>query len=58
MLELQCINLKQRPDRMEKIMNIFSDQSYFKVNRFDAIKHDNGAIGCYHSFRNCKAKYR
>ena len=49
MLELQCINLKHRPDRMEKIMNIFTDQSYFKVNRFDAIKHDNGAIGCLSS---------
>ena len=49
MFELYCINLKERTDRMEKIQNIFSDKKYFKIIRFNAIKNENGAIGCLSS---------
>ena len=46
MFEIYCINLKERNDRMEKIQNIFSDKKYFEIKRFDAIKNQNGALGC------------
>lgn len=49
MFEIYVINLKHRNDRMEKIENIFSNQKYFKLKRFDAIKHENGALGCLSS---------
>ncbi len=46
MFEIYCINLKERDDRMLKIQNIFSDENYFKIKRFNAIKKQNGALGC------------
>ncbi len=46
MFEIYCINLKERNDRMEKIYNIFANQKYFEFKRFNAIKNQNGALGC------------
>lgn len=41
-----CINLKERTDRWE-----LCNQEFYKINyypqRFDAIKHEVGQIGCY-----------
>ena len=44
--DFAVINLKERTDRWEKIVNNFKD---FKILRIDAIKTDQGAIGCFKS---------
>lgn len=49
MFEIFCINLKNRNDRMKNIYNIFNNQKYFKINRFNAIRNQNGALGCLSS---------
>lgn len=38
MFEITCINLEERNDRMERIQDIFSNQEFFKLNRFNAIR--------------------
>lgn len=40
------INLKDRKDRWEKIEKNFSD---YKLLRLEAVKHNNGAVGCFKS---------
>ena len=49
MFTLHCINLDIRNDRMNNILKIFSNQNFFKIKRFNAIKNDNGALGCLSS---------
>ena len=44
--DFAVINLKERTDRWEKIMNNFKD---FKIFRIDAIKTNPGKIGCFQS---------
>ena len=44
--DFAVINLKERKDRWDKVVNNFND---FKLLRIDAVKHDNGAVGCFMS---------
>lgn len=50
MLTLNCINLEHRKDRMDKINKLFSNQNFFKIKRFNAIRTiENGHKGCLSS---------
>ena len=49
MFLINCINLNTRKDRMNNILKIFSNQNYFQIKRFNAIKNKNGALGCLSS---------
>jgi len=42
--DVYVINLDNRPDRLQNIVNYFSD--YLTLYRISAIKHDDGAKGC------------
>lgn len=46
---LHCINLDDRKDRIENVNKQFSNQPFFKVQRFNAIHNKNGHIGCLSS---------
>jgi GR25 family glycosyltransferase involved in LPS biosynthesis len=50
MFDIYVINLEERTDRMEKIKEIFRD---FNIIRINAIKHENGVIGCFLSHLEC-----
>lgn len=50
MFDIYVINLEERTDRLEKIKEIFKD---FNLIRINAIKHENGAIGCFLSHIEC-----
>jgi GR25 family glycosyltransferase involved in LPS biosynthesis len=50
MFDLYVINLEERKDKLEHIVNNFSD---FNLIRVDAIKHQNGAHGCFLSHKKC-----
>lgn len=41
------INLKERNDRKIQIENELKEMGWNNYTRFEAIKHENGAIGCY-----------
>ena len=51
MLNIYVINLKEREDRWNNIVNIFGKD--FNLIRVDAIKHENGLIGCFLSHQKC-----
>lgn len=48
-----AINLKSRTERMENLKKQFVSKSEFDVTYIDAVKHENGAVGLWHSI--CKA---
>lgn len=50
MFDLYVINLEERKDRWENIVNNFKD---FNLIRVDAIKHSNGEHGCFLSHKKC-----
>lgn len=51
MLDIYVINLKERDDRWEHIVKTFGKD--FNLIRVDAIKHENGHIGCFLSHKKC-----
>jgi len=46
---IYCINLDQRVDRWEMAQKEFTKLGLSNVNRFSAIKHEKGSIGCRES---------
>jgi hypothetical protein len=50
MFDLYVINLEERKDRWENVVNNFKD---FNLIRVDAIKHNNGEHGCFLSHKKC-----
>jgi len=50
--KIYCINLDDRPDRWEQALNEFKKVGLNDVERFSAVKHDKGAIGCRESHLN------
>jgi hypothetical protein len=50
MFDIYVINLEERVDRFNHIKEIFKD---FNLIRINAIKHNNGAIGCFLSHLEC-----
>jgi hypothetical protein len=51
MLDVYVINLAERTDRWERIQT--SIGMYVNLIRVDAIKHDDGVIGCFMSHKKC-----
>ena len=51
MFDVYVINLKDREDRWNKIIEIFGKD--FNLIRVDAIKHEIGAYGCFLSHQKC-----
>jgi glycosyl transferase family 25 len=47
--KVYCVNLDERPDRWENALKEFKKVGLENVERFSAIKHDKGAIGCRES---------
>tara|TARA_Y100000389_G_C17451380_1_gene515052 strand:- start:901 stop:1521 length:621 start_codon:yes stop_codon:yes gene_type:complete len=47
--EVYCVNLDERTDRWEQAQIEFGKLGLSGVNRFSAIKHEKGAIGCRES---------
>jgi GR25 family glycosyltransferase involved in LPS biosynthesis len=45
------INLENRVDRKEHILSQFESRNEFELNLFNAIKHDNGALGLWLSIK-------
>jgi len=54
--KVYCINLDERVDRWELAQKEFESIGVTNVERFSAIKHKNGAIGCRESHLNIIAK--
>jgi GR25 family glycosyltransferase involved in LPS biosynthesis len=50
--KIYCINLDERPDRWESALNEFKKVGLDSVERFSAVKHDKGVIGCRESHLN------
>ena len=51
------INLKERTDRKKHFENLKKKYDFFKnINRFEAISHPQGHIGCCMSFIECMKK--
>lgn len=51
MLDIYVINLSERTDRWEQIITEFGTD--FNLIRVDAVKHENGAVGCFMSHQKC-----
>jgi GR25 family glycosyltransferase involved in LPS biosynthesis len=47
------INLDKRPERLEKVSEEFKKIGINKINRFKAIEHEVGLIGCGESHKRC-----
>lgn len=52
-MEIYVINLKERKDRWKNIRRMFGKHKNIKLVRVDAIKHENGTIGCFLSHKKC-----
>lgn len=50
--KIYCINLDERPDRWEQALTQFKKVGIKNVERFSAVKHEKGAIGCRESHLN------
>ena len=50
-IDVYVINLKYRTDRWKHIENTFGQ--HFNLHRVDAVKHKNGAVGCFMSHQKC-----
>lgn len=46
-ININYINLYKRTDRKKHIENVFNNSKKINIKRFNAIKNDNGAVGCY-----------
>ena len=58
-MEGYFINLESREDRRKHIDNLKKQYPFFKnIQRFNAIKHTNGAIGCTQSHIECLKKLK
>ena len=58
-MEGYYINLESRKDRRKHIENFKKQYPFFKnIQRFNAIKHSNGAIGCTQSHLECLKKLK
>ncbi len=53
LLPVYIINLKERSDRLACVLRQFEDKPEFEINIVDAVKHNIGAIGLWHSIRKC-----
>lgn len=51
--QILFINLKEREDRLKEIQEVLSFIPENKIMRFDAIKNDNGNLGCTKSHIAC-----
>ena len=47
MIDLYVINLKERTDRKEQISKDFEGNTNIHLEFIEAVKHDNGAQGCF-----------
>lgn len=52
MIEVNCINLENRPERKKHILTEFSGRDEFKLQIITAIKHDIGSIGLWQSLQS------
>lgn len=53
MLDIYVINIKERVDRKEKLLELFKEYVNINLIFVEAIKHENGAIGCFLSHKKC-----
>lgn len=53
MIDLYVINLEERTDRKEQIRKNFEGKTNIHLEFVKAIKHDNGAQGCFLSHKKC-----
>lgn len=53
MIDLYVINLKERTDRKEQISKDFEGNTNIHLEFIEAVKHDNGAQGCFLSHKKC-----
>jgi GR25 family glycosyltransferase involved in LPS biosynthesis len=52
MMDFYVINLEERTDRREQIINDFKSYKNIHLEFVKAIKHENGAQGCFLSHKN------
>jgi len=52
-MNIYVINLKHRVDRYQKIKQNFSIYKNINLVFIEAVKHENGAIGCFLSHKKC-----
>lgn len=53
MIDIYVINLKERTDRKEKLLEIFSKYKNINLIFVEAIKYHIGIIGCFLSHKRC-----
>jgi GR25 family glycosyltransferase involved in LPS biosynthesis len=53
MIQLYVINLKERTDRKEQIIQDFKPYKNIQLEVIEGIKHENGAQGCFLSHKKC-----
>jgi GR25 family glycosyltransferase involved in LPS biosynthesis len=53
MIDLFVINLIDCKNRREQIIQDFSSYKDIQLNFVEGIRHENGAIGCFLSFKKC-----
>ena len=53
MIDIYVINLKHRTDRKEQMIKKFKQFENINIKFIEAIKHENGAIGCLKSHQKC-----
>ena len=51
MIDIYVINLQHRKDRRDKILELYKNN--FNIIIVEAIKHENGRIGCFMSHQKC-----
>lgn len=52
-MNIYVINLIHRTDRYQHIQNSFSKYNNIQLHFIEAVKHENGAIGCFRSHKKC-----
>jgi len=52
-MNIYVINLIHRTDRYQHIQNSFSKYKNINIHFIEAVKHENGAIGCFRSHKKC-----
>lgn len=53
MIDFYVINLKERTDRKNEIIETFKNYQDINLIFVDAIRHENGPIGCFLSHKKC-----
>ena len=51
-LPVYAFNLKERPDRLDNLKRQFADKQEFDVTYMEAVRHERGNVGLWHSIRN------